>query len=143
MTVATTAECPRPSTLHRYRTREYAEIAARAASRYTGAPVQPDECACGLFHLTAPRLSSGNPRAGVTTKQRDPAPASSRDVATPCPDCGQSVLSAGRVTLDLDPHPHGVYWIDGTPMREAEWREVWSEKRPVGRRVHLCGRGAA
>ena len=57
-----------------------------------------------------------------------------------CPGCNEPVLPTRRVLLDAQPDPLGVYRADGTPMQPGEWRRFWSAERPVGRRVHLCGR---
>ena len=57
-----------------------------------------------------------------------------------CPGCGAPVLPVGALILDARPDPLGVYRVDGTPMRKGEWLKWWSAERPVGRRVHVCGR---
>lgn len=59
---------------------------------------------------------------------------------TRCPGCDTPVIPTGRVLLDAQPDPLGVYRADGTPMRESEFRRFWDAVRPVGRRVHVCGR---
>lgn len=57
-----------------------------------------------------------------------------------CPGCDTPVITTGHVTLDAKPDPLGVYRADGTAMRRSEWERFWDAQRPVGRRVHVCGR---
>lgn len=57
-----------------------------------------------------------------------------------CPSCSLPVIPTDHVLLDAKPHELGVYRVDGTPMRRGEWLRFWSAERPVGRRVHMCGR---